>query len=769
MRLIVLAALLCGNLAAVAQAPTPRAVQNIETFARLYGYVRYFHPSDEAAATDWNRLAVLGCQRVEAAQTEAELQNILLSLFRPIAPTLQLVRAGKNYRFNPKDITPPNPSAYQVISWQHQGMGQNDPRSPYKSRRTHRLVAAPTNNARGARFGSLTRAVDATPYQGKEFRYRVSVRNAKPTQGPGALWFRVDRTNKSLGFFDNMDDRPIVRGEWADYEIKGTIDEQASMLVFGAMLHGSGQIEVDNMRVEVQDSGNWKSVFATSFEDDLTGRYPQSINPNAVAFSTATNYSYLVSEANATEGRKSVVISSADSTAGTDAPPLFAKQAAIGEVVQEDIGSGLRCVLPLALYGTKQATYPAADTTAWAALRKDFNQILIGDMTGDNRAVRLADVVITWNIFQHFYPYFAVTDSHWSAALPEALRTAYPNQSGTDFLRTLRRLTAYLHDGHVRVTDYRSSRWPIYRLPIEWEWVQDKLVITRVVGDSLPLQRGDIVTTINGQPAAAYFQTAEQYISAATPGWLHYRAAYETTAGQAGTVAQLQVQNEAGTTRSVRLQYSLAPNQLTADAPAKETFRRISSSVYYLDLDQIQMPEIDKLLPELRQAKAIICDLRGYPKSNHAFLAHLLSRPDTVSGWMRVPQYIYPDQKRVAGYMPLGWHMQPKAPHLKARIIFITDGRAISYAESYMGYVEGYKLATIIGQPTAGTNGNINPFALPGNYQISWTGMEVRKHNGSQHHGIGITPNIYLEKTIQGVREGRDEFLEKAIELANAQ
>lgn len=99
-------------------------------------------------------------------------------------------------------------------------------------------------------------------------------------------------------------------------------------------------------------------------------------------------------------------------------------------------------------------------------------------------------------------------------------------------------------------------------------------------------------------------------------------------------------------------------------------------------------------------------------------------------------------------------------------VIFITNGRAISYAESYMGYIEGYKLATIVGQPTAGTNGNVNLFSLPGGYKISWTGMKVVKHDGTQHHGIGVLPNIYVEKTIQGVKEGRDEFLEKALEVA---
>ncbi len=79
---------------------------------------------------------------------------------------------------------------------------------------------------------------------------------------------------------------------------------------------------------------------------------------------------------------------------------------------------------------------------------------------------------------------------------------------------------------------------------------------------------------------------------------------------------------------------------------------------------------------------------------------------------------------------------------------------------------EGFKLATIVGQPTAGTNGNVNPFTLPGGYNISWTGMKVLKHDGSQHHGVGIIPDVLVNKTIKGVKEGRDEFLEKAIEIA---
>ena len=76
-----------------------------------------------------------------------------------------------------------------------------------------------------------------------------------------------------------------------------------------------------------------------------------------------------------------------------------------------------------------------------------------------------------------------------------------------------------------------------------------------------------------------------------------------------------------------------------------------------------------------------------------------------------------------------------------------------------MGIVEHYKLGEIVGGPTAGTNGNINPFKLPGGYTVMWTGMKVLKHDGSQHHGIGILPTVPASRTRKGVAEGKDEIL----------
>jgi len=107
--------------------------------------------------------------------------------------------------------------------------------------------------------------------------------------------------------------------------------------------------------------------------------------------------------------------------------------------------------------------------------------------------------------------------------------------------------------------------------------------------------------------------------------------------------------------------------------------------------------------------------------------------------------------------------------HLRAdiagKVAFLTGPGAISYAESCMGIVEHYQLGEIVGATTAGTNGNVNPVPLPGNYTMVWTGMKVLKHDGSQHHRVGIQPTVPCSKTIQGIREGRDEQLEKAVEV----
>lgn len=66
--------------------------EELLALARLYGHVRRFHPSDEAAAVDWDAFAVDADRRVLAAQRRGELQSVLTDLFTPLAPSVVSLR-----------------------------------------------------------------------------------------------------------------------------------------------------------------------------------------------------------------------------------------------------------------------------------------------------------------------------------------------------------------------------------------------------------------------------------------------------------------------------------------------------------------------------------------------------------------------------------------------------------------------------------------------------------------------------------------------------
>jgi len=740
-------------------------VDNQKTFAKIFGYVRYFHPSDEASAVDWNAFAILGSSRVDKCTNSSELKAELNKLFLPIAPSLKIYDTTEHPQFNVGEITPPDIKKFKTVAWQHLGVGiRNGTNNIYNSARTNRPLLVTT----ATEFGSLTmHCADAQKYSGKEFAFSAKVRMVNGN-GSGHLWVRVDKPDKAMGFFDNMDGRPITDKKWAVYSITGKIDKDLSAIYYGIFLKGNGELQLDSIVMKVKAGDGWETVYASNLAEDKVNEFPKSIRENAKG--NLKQPGFTINTVLSDDEKKCVSIKSTDSGEGSGYKKekhdlLFEKFPAVGEYINKDIGSGLSCIIPLALYGDDDYTYPVADTGRVNAFKKELASVSDSFQSGNDLYVRLAGLAISWNIFQHFYMYFDVAKTDWAEDLNTAITSAYHDKSDIDFQLTLQKLTAKLKDGHVSVSN-ESIPQQNYFLPVGWEWIENKLVITDVLPGILQVRQGDIVTHIDGIPAGNYYQSIEEHISAATKGWMEYRANREALKGTRDSEVNLTITTAQGITRNVNLKRSLNKTDYKEAHKKAETVKKIRDDIYYVNLDGVTDVALSNLMPSLEKCKSIIFDLRGYPTVEPELISHLITQKDTSRKWMRVPRIIYPDQENIAGFQEIGWELTPQKPHLNARIIFIVNGSAISYAESFMSFIEHYKLATIIGQPTAGTNGNVNPFSLPGGYSISWTGMKVLKHDGSQHHGIGIQPDILLNKTIRGVREGKDEFLDKAIEIA---
>jgi C-terminal processing protease CtpA/Prc len=73
----------------------------------------------------------------------------------------------------------------------------------------------------------------------------------------------------------------------------------------------------------------------------------------------------------------------------------------------------------------------------------------------------------------------------------------------------------------------------------------------------------------------------------------------------------------------------------------------------------------------------------------------------------------------------------------------------------------------IIGSQTAGADGNVSLIRLPGGIYTYFTGLGVYYPDGGETQRVGIVPDIVVRPTIGGIRSGRDEVLETALDYIN--
>jgi C-terminal processing protease CtpA/Prc len=649
----------------------------------------------------------------------------------------------------------------------------------------------------GAAPGVLLQSFDGVQYRGKKFRYRAAVRSRAGSRAQ--LWLRVDRSNGKMGFFDNMGDRPVTSEDWKIYEITGEVDRDAQSIFLGLLIPTAGEAWIDDASFEI--TGDADSVEPGR---PLTSRGLQNLQALARVFgyiryfhpsdeAAAADWTHLAAESTRvvepaqTPAELSAKLQSAFAQVapavrvfptGTPTPALNLtpgpeiiswRHEGVGlsaqsiyhsvriiepapqglQLLRRDLPGGVTLLMPMALYRD------AAGSPIPVRI-----PVKPGG-SGDDRTTRLAAVIIAWNVMEHFYPYFDVVKTDWGAELPAALGAAAEDRDADAFGITLRKMVAALHDGHGNVNPGAAT----LNQPILWTWAEGRIVVLATNGVD-GISPGDTLVSIDGKPALEAFGEIESLDSGATLQFVRYRALGELLARARGATVRLELEpaGAPGTVNTVTLRYDQPFRQVQEPRPDKVT--ELEPGIFYLDLNRITDADYAAALPSLVKAKGIVFDMRGYPggiQNPVEFFGHLIDKPVRTAQFL-VPIVTKPDHEAM-DFRDGGWPIQPKAPYLTAKRVFITDGRAISYAETCMAIVENYKLAEIVGEPTAGTNGNVNPFTIPGGYTITWTGMKVLKHDGSQHHGVGIQPTIPVSRTRAGIAAGRDEMIERAVEV----
>jgi hypothetical protein len=154
----------------------------LAAFARAYGVVRYFHPSDSLDEVDWNRFLVHGAARMGEVTDARDIAARLEELFTPAVDAFRVVPAGTP-AIAPRGEGP-------AVEWRHLGYGLEDRQTPFVSWRTHHdpLLGKKASPGYFQNQGRAEASVDEEPVArvpvapGLEAHVPVSMRSARASR-----------------------------------------------------------------------------------------------------------------------------------------------------------------------------------------------------------------------------------------------------------------------------------------------------------------------------------------------------------------------------------------------------------------------------------------------------------------------------------------------------------------------------------------------------------------------------------------------------------
>jgi C-terminal processing protease CtpA/Prc len=276
---------------------------------------------------------------------------------------------------------------------------------------------------------------------------------------------------------------------------------------------------------------------------------------------------------------------------------------------------------------------------------------------------------------------------------------------------------------------------------------------------------------VDGESAKDRLARLKKYLSASTEQWQMYRAVALLLSGPEGSTASVTIRSRNDEVKEIKLLRKASFRPSGATERSGEPFRVLAGNIGYADLDRLTVAMVDEMFEKFKDTKAIIFDDRTYPQGTAWAIAPRLAAQSGVVGAMfHLRIAMFPDA-------PLGavarqsvtqtfFQRLPSTDkwRYRGRTVMLMDERTISQAEHTGLFLEAANGTKFIGSPTAGANGDVTNFCVPGNIWITFTGQGIRHSDGRQLQRVGLMPDLEVRPTLAGIRAGKDEVLERAIE-----
>jgi C-terminal processing protease CtpA/Prc len=370
-----------------------------------------------------------------------------------------------------------------------------------------------------------------------------------------------------------------------------------------------------------------------------------------------------------------------------------------------------------------------------------------------------------WNIIQYWSPYRDVLGENWDSVLTQFIPKIALAKNAEAYQLELTGLIAKVHDSHCNLWSSLPVRPPTgdSQVPVAIRFIGNRAVVTgydpaAAAGKASGLEVGDVLLDLDGVPVSELVEKWTPYYAAGNEPTRLRDIAGSLTRGAKGA-ARIRAQRG---NKTLDLSVERQPTAMKSwdfhDLPG-ETFRLLSDQVAYLKLSSVKAAEAANYVKAAAGTKGFILDIRNYPSEFMVFaLGSLLVSNQT--DFVRFTQGDLSNPGAFHRGQPVS--LSPGEPHYSGKLVVLVDETTQSSAE-YTSMAFRAAGATIVGSTTAGADGNVSGFALPGGYNTMISGIGVFYPDKKPTQRIGIIPDVEARPTLAGIISGRDEVLETAL------
>ncbi len=733
-------ALALGLVAFTASAaePNPKALpsreERLESLARLWGQVRYRHPSLAYKNIDWDAALVAAIPRVEAAKDRAAYAAAVQDMLDELKdPATRILRPDEQQESSHKGPTVP---VRELRTWESKDVlvldlrAVKDPAVMGTLRLRPEELRPDISKAKAVIIDLRARGLESYVTWGMS----TALGRLLPFLLGEELQVPGERTVFHSGF------RPQSMGSSGSYTT--------------SFLTTAGEV--------ISPKGDGKARPVIFLLDDKSYLDPRALTMKAQGLAQLVTEGRLddgaVVDQTQVELGAGLVVAVRLSELGI---PMRA-DAVLPKRARSDKDETLQKALDLAKKPAKKgkaARETELPPARWQADRK------YEDMLYPSREYRLLALFRAWNVIHFFYPYKHLLSRDWDGALSTFLPKFEKAKDAAEYALAVAELSTLVQDGHTNLRGHpelEKRGITGVNAPFEAMELDGVAVVMNVWNaEAAPgLARGHVIDTIDGKPVAERMKALEPYVTASHPVHLRHRLLAKALAGPEGSQATLGVHDASGQKKQVRFTRSIQSLQKPKQG---EPYRLLADNTGYVDLTRLQTSEVAAMFEKLKGTRAIIFDMRGYPNGTAWSIAPYLNTRKARHAAVFERNVVSADESN-GRYKFIQELPKADVPLYRGRTVMLIDERAISQSEHTGLFFEAANGTTFIGSPSAGANGDITDLVLPGGISMIFTGHDVRHVDGRQLQRVGLRPQLYVRPTLQGIQSGKDEVLDKALE-----